>query len=174
MKKGSAGLFCTSIHMDDILSHIRHRTEGWGWAGGQQGHLHRINAPGLFFLQHGGNLESMPQHVKPNIYNKNKSQYVSLFSLFGNLDHWGLYHKVLSFFLYPFLKEPAIELLLRNLVVLIHITKYRVLTQLAKPLTSNKEQWRFLILRGHYRNTSIILLFRHIYSQSSISLQLMD
>lgn len=83
-------------------------------------------------------------------------------------------YTVRYFFPPPCLKEPATELLLRNLAARIHITKHQVLTHLAKPLTSNKEQWCFLILCGRYRNTSIILLFRHIYSQSSISLRFVD
>lgn len=44
------------------------------------------------------------------------------------------------------------------------ILQSTVRTQLAKPLTSNKEKWHFLILHGLYRNTSIILLFIHIHT----------
>lgn len=43
------------------------------------------------------------------------------------------------------------------------ILQSTVPTQLAKPLTSNKEKWHLLILHELYRSTNIILLFRHTH-----------
>ena len=82
------------------------------------------------------------------------------FSYLGTSIVWN--YKV-HFFSPPSLKELAKKPLLRNLVVLIHVTKHRQPTQQPKPLKSNKKKWHFLILHGLHRNTKTILLFKHLH-----------